>query len=429
MLVDNCEILLVAGNGGNGIISWRKEAHYPEGGPWGGDGGKGGDIYIVGDHNINSLVKLKFHKMISAQNGENGRNKMATGKNGEDVIIKVPIGTTIINSKTNEIIVDILRNGQKYLICKGGIGGRGNAYFKSSKNRIPSLCENGDLGQTLNAQFILKYIADVGLLGLPNAGKSTFVNSVSNTNFKTANYQFTTLHSALGVVNYNNEKLVFADIPGIIKDASLGVGLGLNFLKHIERCHFLIHLISVSPTDTQDAFKDYLTIINELKKYDKTILDKKIFVVLNKIDEKESQKLIAAFLKKFRKISNAKVYQISGFFKENVEELLNDMFNDDKKNKSNCEKELDEKINSYSIVKVEKEQNDTIEYFQNEDGVWIVDSKRIDYWYNKIPFISDQNITRFMQKIKIEEIELTLKSKGAKVGQTFRIKDQNFVIE
>ncbi|MDE5545179.1 MAG: GTPase ObgE, partial [Malacoplasma sp.] len=386
MLIDNCILFLKAGNGGNGIISWRKEAHYPEGGPWGGDGGKGGDIYVIGDHNLNSLIDLRYKKSIIAENGENGKTKLATGKNGKDIYIKVPVGTTITNMTTNQVIVDILSTGQKYLICKGGFGGHGNAYFKSSKNRIPNLCENGDLGESLEVKFELKYIADVGLLGLPNAGKSTLVNSISNTNLKTANYKFTTLNPSLAVVNYDNEKLIFADIPGIIENASNGSGLGLDFLKHIERCHFLIHLISVSTTDTDNPYEDYLTIVNELKKYNKEILEKKIFVVLNKIDEKDCEKNINLFLKKIKKNNNKKIYQISGFFKENIEILLNDIFKDYKKHKEIWEKEIIDKINSYSLVKVEKEQEDTVIYEKDENDIWHVSSKRIEYWLNRIPF-------------------------------------------
>lgn len=428
MLIDKCSLFLRAGNGGNGVIAWRKEAHYPEGGPWGGDGGKGGDVYIIGDHNLNSLIDLRYKKKIEAENGENGKTKLATGKNGKDVYIKVPIGTTITNSFTNEVLVDILVSGQKYLICKGGMGGKGNAYFKSSKNRIPNLCENGELGESLEAKFELKYIADVGLLGLPNAGKSTLVNSLSNTNLKTANYMFTTLSPSLGVVNFEDEHLVFADIPGIIEDASNGSGLGLDFLKHIERCHFLIHLISTANIDTENPFKDYLTIVEELKKYNKDILKRKIFIVLNKIDEKDSQKNVDIFLKEFKKISNKKVYQISGFFKENTNQLLKDIFNDYKKHKVQWEKELEEKINSYSLIKVEKEQEDIVSYEKDEQGIWVVSSKRINYWFNRIPFNTDENITRFMQKVKMDEIEQTLKDKGAKVGDNFRIQDVTFEI-
>ena len=429
MLIDKCVLYLKAGDGGNGIISWRKEAHYPEGGPFGGDGGKGGDIYIIGDHNLNSLMDLRYKKKIEAKNGENGQTKLCHGKSSDDVYIKVPVGTVITNNDTNKVIVDILESGQKYLICKGGNGGKGNFYFKSARNRVPNMCENGDLGESLNARFELKYIADVGLLGLPNAGKSTLVNSLSNTKLKTANYAFTTLSPSLGVVNYDDERLVFADIPGIIENASNGSGLGLDFLKHIERCHFLIHLISVASFDTEDPYADFVTIVNELKQYNKTILKKKIYIVLNKIDDPDCQKNIEKFTKKFNKENKkTKIYMISGLLNQDTNDLLNDIFTYYKKYKDKWEQEIQEKINSYSLVKVEKEAEDIVQYEKNEDGIWTVTSKRIRYWHHKIPFNTHDNIVRFMQKIKMDEIEIHLKELGAKTGDTFKIGEDDFTI-
>lgn len=429
MLIDKCEIYLKAGNGGNGIISWRKEAHYPEGGPWGGDGGRGGSIYIVGDHNLNSLMDLRYRKKIEAKNGENGQTKLCHGKSADDVYIKVPVGTTIFDLETNEEIVDILKSGQTYLICKGGNGGRGNFYFKSSRNRIPNMCENGDLGEGKKVRLELKYIADVGLLGLPNAGKSTLVNSLSNTNLKTANYPFTTLTPSLGVVKHKSNRLIFADIPGIIENASSGIGLGLEFLKHIERCHFLIHLVSVLESDTNDPFQDYETIVKELQQYNKNILEKKIYLVLNKIDTEKTKNNIDKFLKKIKKKNpNQKVYLISGLNKDGVETLLDDIFSCYEQFKDVWNQEFNDKINSYSLVKVEKEQEDVVEYFKDENDVWNVKSKRILYWLNKIPFNTEDNIVRFMQKVKMDEIELKLKELGAKSGDTFKIGDEEFTV-
>lgn len=431
MLIDKCTIILKAGNGGNGIISWRKEAHYPEGGPWGGDGGKGGDIYVIGDHNLNSLIDLRYKKTIEAKNGENGGTKLCHGKNADDVYIKVPIGTTLTNAETNDVIVDILEIGQKFLVCKGGNGGRGNFYFKSARNRVPNMCENGDLGEIKKVNFELKYIADVGLLGLPNAGKSTLINSLSNTKLKTANYPFTTTTPSLGVVSYDGERLVFADIPGIIENASSGTGLGLEFLKHIERCHFLIHLVSVSFENTEDPYQDFLTIINELKQYNKTILKKRIYIVLNKIDDSDAQINVDLFMKKIKtnkQFNKSKIYLISGIFKENTDILLKDIFDCYKKYKTKWEQETIEKINSYYLVKLEKEEEDIVKFEKNENDKWVVSSKRINYWYHKIPFTTDDNLVRFMQKIKMEEIEEKLKEMGAKEGESFLIGEDEFVI-
>lgn len=423
--VDSCTIVLKAGDGGNGAISWRKEAHYPEGGPWGGDGGKGGDIQIIGDHNEKSLLNLSYKKKIEAKNGENGGSKLCHGKNGSDIVIKVPIGTVIKNAVTNEIIIDVVKQGEIFTICKGGIGGRGNAYFKSSRNKAPKLFENGELGEKLKVVFELRYMADVGLVGLPNAGKSTFINAVSNANSKTADYQFTTLYPVLGVVSYQKEKLVFADIPGIIENASLGEGLGLDFLKHISRCHFLIHLVSVNPYDTNASDKDYLTIKNELKNYG-NLLNKKIIVVANKIDNKDYEDN----LKKLKKVVDKKVpfFEISALTKKNIDQVLNYIFSEYLKYKKDFEKELNDKLNSYSLVSLKKLSEDVVEFFKDENNVWNVKSKRIEYWYNRIPQTTEDNIIRFCEKIKLDEIEKELIKKGAKKGDTFKIMETEYIV-
>lgn len=223
--VDKCRLLIKAGDGGDGIVSWRREAHVPLGGPAGGNGGNGGNIYFIGDHNETSLETLNYYKKIIAKNGENGGIKNMYGANAEDLIVKVPLGTVVINDDTNKIIADITLENQKYLIASGGLGGHGNAHFKSGFNKAPTLYEKGELGETFNARLELKELADVGLIGLPNAGKSTLISKLTNATPKIANYQFTTLVPILGSFDYNDQKIIIADIPGLIEDASEGVGL------------------------------------------------------------------------------------------------------------------------------------------------------------------------------------------------------------
>ncbi|MEG1821136.1 MAG: GTPase ObgE [Malacoplasma sp.] len=423
---DKCIIDLQAGNGGDGVVSWRREAHYAEGGPWGGDGGKGGNIIILGDHNLNSLHSLKYIKRVNAESGENGQTKLCHGKNGEDYVLKVPIGTSIINLDNNKEIVDILKPGQKYIICYGGKGGRGNAHFKSSFNKAPTLFERGEKGRRLKILLDLKYIADVGLIGLPNAGKSTFINSVSNANSKVANYKFTTLTPILGVVTHQDKKLVFADIPGLIEGASTGIGLGHEFLKHIERCHFLIHIVSMDPEDNLDPIESYKVINNELLKYKKELIEKPIFLVANKIDLEESKIALKKFVKHFK---NIKVYDISAINNVNTKDLLDDIFNKFDEYKNIWEKNIEDKINSFSVVRLEKEPESDLTIERIDDNLWKVHSSLIQYWFDRIPQTTSDNVVRFNQKIKLDEIEKKMKKNGAKVHDTFLICDMEYIIE
>ncbi len=417
--LDKTTIELSAGNGGDGIVSWRREAHHANGGPWGGDGGKGGNIIIVGDHNENNLFKLKYIKKVNAENGENGGTKLCHGKNGEDEIIRVPLGTVIYDSKTNERICDITESGQEFIICYGGVGGHGNAHFKSSFNKAPNLFERGEKGERKKVILELKYIADVGIIGFPNAGKSTFINTISNANAKTANYQFTTLNPILGTVKKGNRTLIFADIPGLIEGASDGIGLGFDFLKHIERCKIIIHLVSASDEDNLDVIEAYKTIKNELKKYDDQILNKKMFIVLSKYEFDEDGKKI----KELESIVNNKVYKISSFL-EDTEELMNAVFEYYEEYCKMKDAEMESGISSYKVIKKVKEDEDVIIYEQLDENLWKVSSKKIDYWANRIPLTTDDNMVRFNQKIEVDKIQEELIKRGAKHGDTFLLGEE-----
>ncbi len=421
--IDKTTIKLYAGNGGDGIISWRREAHHANGGPWGGDGGNGGDIIVIGDHNENDLQKLKYVKSIYADNGENGGTKLCHGANGKDTIIRVPLGTVITNIDTGEKICDIIENNQQVTICYGGKGGHGNAYFKSSFNKAPNLFEKGEIGERVNAFFELKYVADIGIIGYPNAGKSTLINSISNSKAKVANYQFTTLNPILGVVKRGDRSLTFADIPGLIEGASLGVGLGHDFLKHIERCKVLIHLVSSLEDDNENIINAYETINSELKKYDSNILDKKIFVAISKNEfDFDNKKQI--------ELSNHlqdKVYSISSLNK-NFDSLIDDIFKYYDEYKNKIDVPVDE--NSYKEIKLKKEIDDTLIIDKIEDGMWSINSRKISYWINRIPHTTDENIIRFNQKVNIEEIQEKLIKEGAKKGDIFVLNDElEYVID
>ena len=283
--VDEALIRVEAGDGGNGIISFRREKFVAKGGPNGGDGGDGGDVYLVADSNLNTLVDYQFEKLHIAQRGQNGMSTNCTGKRGDDLVLRVPVGTRAIDVDTNEVLGDLTKNGLKLMVAKGGWHGLGNARFSSSTNRTPRKKTNGTPGEVRNLRLELLLLADVGMLGLPNAGKSTFIRAVSSAKPKVADYPFTTLVPNLGVVRTESSKsFVIADIPGLIEGAAEGAGLGIQFLKHLERCGLLMHMIDVLPADGSDPAENARVIIHELGKYSDKLANKPRWLIFNKID-------------------------------------------------------------------------------------------------------------------------------------------------
>ncbi|MBW7982791.1 Obg family GTPase CgtA [Enterobacillus tribolii] len=283
--VDEAAIRVEAGDGGNGCVSFRREKYIPKGGPDGGDGGDGGDVYMLADENLNTLIDYRFERSFRAERGQNGQSRDCTGKRGKDITIKVPVGTRIIDQGTGEVLGDLTRHEQKLMVAKGGWHGLGNTRFKSSVNRTPRQKTNGTPGDKRDLSLELLLLADVGMLGLPNAGKSTFIRAVSAAKPKVADYPFTTLVPSLGVVRMDSEKsFVVADIPGLIEGASEGAGLGIRFLKHLERCRVLLHLIDIAPIDESDPVENAKVIINELGQYSEKLAQKPRWLVFNKTD-------------------------------------------------------------------------------------------------------------------------------------------------
>jgi GTP-binding protein len=300
--IDEATIKVYAGDGGNGIATFRREKYEPMGGPNGGDGGKGGSVYAIADRNINTLVDYRYTRTFRAQRGENGGSSECYGAKGEDCILRVPVGTVISDKATGSLIVDLAEHDQKVLIAKGGAHGLGNVHFKSSVNRSPRQCTKGQEGESFELYLELKVLADVGLLGMPNAGKSTFIRSVSAAKPKVADYPFTTLHPNLGVVRVDaNRSFVIADVPGLIEGAADGAGLGVQFLRHLARTSLLLHLVDIAPFDEAiDPVAEAKAIVNELKKYDESLYNKPRWLVINKIDMVDDAKKVAAdFVKKY----------------------------------------------------------------------------------------------------------------------------------
>ena len=283
--IDEALIRVEAGDGGNGCVSFRREKYIPKGGPDGGDGGDGGDVYLVADENLNTLIDYRFEKRFAAERGQNGRSANCTGHRGNDITLRVPVGTRAIDNDTKEVLGDLTKHGAKMLVAKGGYHGLGNTRFKSSVNRAPRQKTNGTPGEKRDLQLELMLLADVGMLGLPNAGKSTFIRAVSAAKPKVADYPFTTLVPSLGVARVdNNRSFVVADIPGLIEHASEGAGLGIRFLKHLERCRVLIHLVDIAPIDESDPAHNIAIIENELAQYSEKLAEKPRWLVFNKID-------------------------------------------------------------------------------------------------------------------------------------------------
>ena len=321
--LDQVKIYIKAGNGGDGSPSFRREKFIEFGGPDGGDGGKGGSIILKAEQNLNTLIDFRYQQHHKAKRGENGAGQNRTGKSGEDLILKVPLGTQVFEEDNKTLIYDFTKISEEFVAAAGGKGGLGNTRFKSSTNRAPRKFTKGTQGEESTIWLQLKTIADIGIIGLPNAGKSSLLASVTNANPKIANYQFTTLNPNLGVASYDDKEITIADIPGLVEGAHKGTGLGIQFLKHIERCKSLLHLIDIT---SEDLKKNYQQVKNELKKYSNKLTKKKELIVLNKtdlIDEKEVNHII----KDFKKNTKSEVIALSTFNKSSVSKIKSKLLN------------------------------------------------------------------------------------------------------
>ena len=321
--LDQVKIYIKAGNGGDGSPSFRREKFIEFGGPDGGDGGKGGSVILKAEQNLNTLIDFRYQQHHKAKRGENGAGQNRTGKSGEDLILKVPLGTQVFEEDNKTLIYDFTKISEEFTAAAGGKGGLGNTRFKSSTNRAPRKFTKGTQGEEFTIWLQLKTIADIGIIGLPNAGKSSLLASVTNANPKIANYQFTTLNPNLGVASYDDKEITIADIPGLVEGAHKGTGLGIQFLKHIERCKSLLHLIDIT---SEDLKKSYQQVKNELKKYSNKLIKKKELIVLNKIDlidEKEVNHII----KDFKKNTKSEVIAVSTFNKSSVSKIKSKLLN------------------------------------------------------------------------------------------------------
>ena len=423
MYLDRVKIFIKAGNGGNGKTSFHTEKYVAKGGPDGGDGGHGGNIVFVADKGIDSLVDFRFTKHFRAEAGGNGGSKCMRGKNGEHLIIKVPCGTVIRDNETNNIIADLCEDGSSIVVLKGGLGGLGNARFKSSTRQRPTFSQTGQLCDEKEVILELKTIADVGLVGFPNVGKSTILSMLTNAKPKIANYHFTTLAPNIGVCKFGDKSFVIADIPGLIEGASDGVGLGHYFLRHIERTRILLHVVDVSGSEERDPFEDYEIVNKELKKYGNAVESLPQIIVLNKIDLVEDESKITEFKAKLKKKKiKCDVVEVSAVSNNNLDELL---------------KKTVELLNTlppkekleFEPFVYERANPNRWEIVIADDGAFEVVGGFIDELVRGVVLDDFQSFSYFQKALKDKGIIKELKKMGADETSTIRIKDIEFEIK
>jgi GTP-binding protein len=322
MFLDQVELQLIAGKGGNGVIAWRREKYIPKGGPAGGDGGNAGSVILKAESEVHSLEDYRNRRILKAQNGQPGGSNNCKGKNGQDLVLKIPRGTLVKDCKTKEVLFDFTETGQEWKICQGGKGGKGNSHFKSPTHQAPFVCTEGTEGEARDVELELKLIADVGFVGMPNAGKSTLISELAHIEVKIAPYPFTTLRPNLGIVQFDDfSRILIADIPGIIQDAHADKGLGLSFLRHIERTSTLVYLIELAPYQDRDPFEEFTLLRKELEKYNPEMLKKPFLVALNKIDQEGTRELADGFKAKYS-YDPSTLFEISAMERTNIAPFL-----------------------------------------------------------------------------------------------------------
>ena len=417
MFTDYAKIIVKSGDGGNGAATFRREKYVAAGGPDGGDGGKGGNVYFVVDPDSNTLVDFRFKKKFKAQNGENGSGSNCYGKSGESIYIKVPRGTIIKDAQTGQVVADLSEIGQQELVLPGGRGGKGNSHFATATRQAPHFAQGGEKGIEKELILELKLLADVGLLGFPSVGKSTLLSVVSSAKPKIAAYHFTTLEPNLGVVKTKHgDSFVMADIPGIIEGASEGVGLGIQFLRHVERTRLLLHIIDVSGMEGRNPVEDFYAINAELKKYSEKLASRKQIIVANKIDSMQDESLYKE-LEKLAKKENLEIYKISAATKQGVDELMDVVAKE--------LKELPkEELIDYEDRKVYtlEEEKEGFEITKEKD-MWIVDGPSVQRLMSRVNLEDNESMYYFQKNLDALGVNAALKKAGVKEGDTVRVVD------
>ena len=419
MFIDRARIFVQSGKGGDGMSSLRHEKFVPKGGPNGGDGGQGGNVVLVADRNVNTLVDFRFRRLFKAKPGGKGEGSNKYGRNAEDLVITVPLGTIVKDEETGQVMADLSRDGQRAIVAKGGRGGRGNWHFRTSANRTPTFAERGEPGEERWLRLELKVLADVGLLGYPSVGKSSILRKVSAAQPEVAAYHFTTLNPILGVVNLpDHRSFVMADIPGLIDGASEGVGLGHDFLRHIERTKILIHVIDVSGIEGRDPIEDYEKINAELAKYSEKLSRKQQIVAANKIDLLGDSDNLERLMD-YMAAHGVEVYPICAMTGEGMDKLLERVW-------TMLEEYVEEPDETTEEVVYKAQNKPDFEVKRDDDGAFVITGARIENLVAMTNFDDDQSLRRFQRIWRYMELDKLLQEHGIQDGNTVRIYSMEF---
>ncbi|ADV93582.1 MULTISPECIES: GTPase ObgE [Bacillus] len=424
MFVDQVKVYVKGGDGGNGMVAFRREKYVPKGGPAGGDGGKGGDVVFEVDEGLRTLMDFRYKKHFKAIRGEHGMSKNQHGRNADDMVIKVPPGTVVTDDDTKQVIADLTEHGQRAVIARGGRGGRGNSRFATPANPAPQLSENGEPGKERYIVLELKVLADVGLVGFPSVGKSTLLSVVSSAKPKIADYHFTTLVPNLGMVETDDGRsFVMADLPGLIEGAHQGVGLGHQFLRHIERTRVIVHVIDMSGLEGRDPYEDYLTINQELSEYNLRLTERPQIIVANKMDMPEAAENLEAFKEKLT--DDYPVFPISAVTREGLRELLFEVANQLENTPEfplYDEEELTQNRVMYTMENEEVPFNIT----RDPDGVFVLSGDSLERLFKMTDFSRDESVKRFARQMRGMGVDEALRERGAKDGDIIRLLEFEF---
>ncbi|MBK4806700.1 GTPase CgtA [Enterococcus faecium] len=431
MFLDQVTIDVKAGKGGDGMVAFRREKYVPDGGPAGGDGGRGGDVILIVDEGLRTLMDFRFNRHFKAQPGENGMSKGMHGRGSKDTYVKVPQGTTVRDAETGALLGDLIENGQTLVVAKGGRGGRGNIRFASPRNPAPEIAENGEPGQERKIELELKVLADVGLVGFPSVGKSTLLSVISSARPKIGAYHFTTLVPNLGMVTTSDGRsFAAADLPGLIEGASQGVGLGTQFLRHIERTRVILHVIDMSGMEGRDPYEDYLAINKELSTYNLRLLERPQIIVANKMDMPDAQENLVKFKEQLNKekedefADDIPVFPISGVTRQGLDALLNataDLLEVTPEFPL-YEEELGEETVHYGF----NPEGPEFQIDRDSDATWILSGEKIEKLFQMTNFDHDETVMRFARQLRGMGVDEALRARGAKDGDLVRIGEFEF---